>query len=216
MPTARTATNDESVVKQRLSMRLTSSLSDSLPLASGRHTIACGSRATRGITSASTGSTRPWGSISAAEPKSGFLRVPNNSSSSLRLPIRSGAWTSCTTVHPTAVGWWNGRTFRMLNVLDDFNRQVLRIETNTSLPALRVIGVLEQLKEVRGLPNMIRVDNGPEFISHRLDAWCKYHKITLAYIQPGKPTQNAFIERLNGSIRRELLNAYVFRTLDEV
>lgn len=111
---------------------------------------------------------------------------------------------------------WNGRSFRMLNVLDDFNRQVLRIETDTSLPALRVIRVLEQLKEVRGLPNMIRVDNGPEFISHRLDAWCKDHKITLAYIQPGKPTQNAFIERLNGSIRRELLNAYVFRTLDEV
>jgi putative transposase len=111
---------------------------------------------------------------------------------------------------------WNGRTFRMLNVIDDYNRQVLRIETDTSLPAQRVIRVLEQLKEVRGLPNMIRVDNGPEFISHRLDAWCKDHKITLAFIQPGKPTQNAYVERFNGSIRRELLNAYVFRTLDEV
>ncbi len=111
---------------------------------------------------------------------------------------------------------WNGRTFRLLNVIDDFNRQVLRIETDTSLPALRVIRVLEQLKESRGLPEMIRVDNGPEFISHKLDAWCKDHKITLAYIQPGKPTQNAYVERLNGSIRRELLNAYVFRTLDEV
>ena len=111
---------------------------------------------------------------------------------------------------------WNGRTFRMLNVIDDYNRQVLRIETDTSLPTLRVIRVLEQLKEVRGLPNMIRVDNGPEFISHRLDAWCKDHKITLAFIQPGKPTQNAYVERFNGSIRRELLNAYVFRTLNEV
>ena len=63
---------------------------------------------------------------------------------------------------------------------------------------------------------MIRVDNGPEFISHRLDVWCKEHKITLAFIEPGKPTQNAYVERLNGSIRRELLNIYVFRTLDEV
>lgn len=111
---------------------------------------------------------------------------------------------------------WNGRTFRMLNIIDDFNRQVLRIETDTSLPAMRVIRVLEQLEESRGLPQMIRVDNGPEFISHRLDVWCKERKITLAFIQPGQPMQNAFVERLNGSIRRELLNAYVFRTLDEV
>jgi len=111
---------------------------------------------------------------------------------------------------------WNGRTFRMLNIIEDFNRQVLRIETDTSLPAMRVIRVLEQLEESRGLPQMIRVDNGPEFISHRLDVWCKDRKITLAFIQPGQPMQNAFVERLNGSIRRELLNAYVFRTLDEV
>lgn len=111
---------------------------------------------------------------------------------------------------------WDGRTFRMLNVIDDYNRQVLRMEADTSLPSLRVIRVLEQLEESRGLPTMIRVDNGPEFISHKLDAWCKERKITLAYIQPGKPTQNAYVERLNGSIRRELLNAYVFKTLGEV
>ena len=111
---------------------------------------------------------------------------------------------------------WDGRTFRMRNVIDDYNRQVLRIETDTSLPSLRVIRVLEQLGDCYGLPKMIRVDNGPEFVSHKLDTWCKEKKITLAFIQPGKPTQNAYVERLNGSIRRELLNAYVFRTLDEV
>ena len=111
---------------------------------------------------------------------------------------------------------WNGRTFRMLNVIDDYNRQVLWIETDTSLPALRVIRVLENLKDSRGLPNMIRVDNGPEFISRKLDHWCKDNNVTLAFIQPGKPTQNAYVERLNGSIRTELLNAYIFKTLGEV
>jgi len=104
----------------------------------------------------------------------------------------------------------------MLNVIDDYNRQVLWIETDTSLPAQRVIRVLENLKESRGLPEMIRVDNGPEFISRKLDRWCNEHNLTLAFIQPGKPTQNAYVERLNGSIRSELLNAYIFKTLSEV
>lgn len=111
---------------------------------------------------------------------------------------------------------WDGSRFRLLNVIDDYNRQVLRIETDTSLPTLRLIRVLEQLRESRGLPNMIRVDNGPEFISHKLDAYCKQHKVELVFIQPGKPTQNAFIERLNGNLRTELLNAYIFKTINEV
>ena len=71
---------------------------------------------------------------------------------------------------------WNGTRIRLLNIIDDYNRQVLRIETDPSLPAMRVIRVLEQLKESRGLPKMIRVDNGPEFISHKLDAYCKQNK----------------------------------------
>lgn len=111
---------------------------------------------------------------------------------------------------------WDGRKFRLLNVVDDYNREVLAIETDLSLPTLRLIRVLEQLREHRGLPQMIRVDNGPEFISHKLDMWCKENKITLVFIQPGKPTQNAYVERCNGNIRRELLNVYVFKTLDEV
>ena len=111
---------------------------------------------------------------------------------------------------------WDGRKIRLLNVIDDCNREVLWIETDTSLPAKRVIRVMEALKETRGLPQMIRSDNGPEFISHELDSWCKENKITLVFIQPGKPTQNAFVERCNGNIRKELLNAYVFKTLDEV
>ena len=116
---------------------------------------------------------------------------------------------------------WDGKSFRLLNVMDDYNREILAMEADFSIPALRLIRVLEYLKEFRGLPEMIRaaaaaVDNGPEFISHRLEAWCRENKIRLVFIQPGKPMQNAYIERCNGSIRRELLNTYIFKTLAEV
>ena len=111
---------------------------------------------------------------------------------------------------------WDGRRFRLLNIVDDYNREVLHIETDLSLPTVRIIRVLEYLKEFRELPKIIRVDNGPEFISQKLDAWCREHKITLAFIQPGKPMQNGYVERCNGNIRKELLNAYVFTTLNEV
>ncbi len=112
----------------------------------------------------------------------------------------------------------DGRRFRLLNIIDDFNRESLAIEIDTSLPSLRVIRVLERLIAERGCPAIIRCDNGPEFISHLLEAWCNHEsrKITLQFIQPGRPMQNAFIERKNGSIRRELLNAYLFNNLKEV
>jgi putative transposase len=111
---------------------------------------------------------------------------------------------------------WDGRRFRLLNIIDDYNREVLHIESDTSLPTVRLIRVLDYLKQFRGLPQMIRVDNGPEFISHKLDMWCRENKIILAFIQPGKPMQNGFVERCNGNIRKELLNAYVFTSLQEV
>ena len=112
----------------------------------------------------------------------------------------------------------DGRKFRLLNIIDDFNRESLAIEVDTSLPSLRVIRVLERLVLQRGKPANIRCDNGPEFISHKLAEWCsdKTRQITLQFIQPGKPTQNAYIERKNGSMRRELLNAYLFNSLTEV
>lgn len=111
---------------------------------------------------------------------------------------------------------WDGRKFRLLNIIDDYNREILSMEADLSIPALRLIRVLEYLKEFRGLPEMIRVDNGPEFIRQKLEAWCKGNNVRLVFIQPGKPMQNAYIERSNGSIRRELLNAYVFRILNKV
>jgi putative transposase len=110
----------------------------------------------------------------------------------------------------------DGRKFRLFNVIDDFNRESLAIEVDTSLPSLRVIRVLNRIIQQRGKPANLRSDNGPEFISHHLQQWCEDNAITLQYIQPGKPTQNAYIERKNGSIRRELLNAYLFNSLTEV
>jgi putative transposase len=110
----------------------------------------------------------------------------------------------------------DGRRFRLLNIIDDFNRESIAIEVDTSLPALRVIRVLERLIETRQMPHYIRVDNGPEFISDRLQSWCEERKIDLKFIQPGKPMQNGFVERNNGSLRKELLDAYLFYTLNEV
>lgn len=110
----------------------------------------------------------------------------------------------------------SGRKFRVLNLLDDFNREALAIEVDTSFRAERVIRVLEQVSEWRGLPERIRVDNGPEFISSKLGLWCEDKKINLLFIQPGKPSQNAYIERFNGSFRRDVLDAYVFETLSQV
>jgi putative transposase len=87
----------------------------------------------------------------------------------------------------------DGRKFRLLNIIDDFNRESLAIEVDTSLPALRLIRVLERIIEQRGKPACLRTDNGPEFISHKLQEWCENRGIRIAYIQPGKPTQNALL-----------------------
>ena len=111
---------------------------------------------------------------------------------------------------------WSGRRYRLLNVIDEYNREMLDIEIDTSLPARRVIETLERICEWRGKPNTIRLDNGPEFISTRLELWCEQHDIKLDFIRPGKPTENARVERFNGSFRRELLDCYVFGSLSEV
>lgn len=110
----------------------------------------------------------------------------------------------------------DGRTFRTLNVIDDFNREALWIEVDTSLPAERVVRVLEQLLLWRAKPTQIRMDNGPELISQRLESWAKERHIKLLHIQPGKPAQNAYIERFNRTYREEVLDAYLFDTIQEV
>jgi len=110
----------------------------------------------------------------------------------------------------------NGRAFRTLNVIDDYNREALWIEVDTSLPAERVVRVLEQLLLWRDKPTHIRMDNGPELISQRLERWAQAKDIDLLHIQPGKPAQNAYIERFNRTYREDILDAYLFDDLEEV
>lgn len=110
----------------------------------------------------------------------------------------------------------DGRQFRLLNVLDDFNREGLGIEVDFSLPAERVVRSLNQIIEWRGKPLAIRVDNGPEYVSSTLMTWAEKQGITLTYIQPGKPQQNAYVERYNRTVRYEWLDLYIFETIEEV
>jgi len=111
---------------------------------------------------------------------------------------------------------WSGRHFRTFNVNDDFNRESLRIEIDTSLPSTRVIRALNEPVELRAAPRRLRLDNGPEFISAALRQRAQRQGIDLLHIQPGKPTQNAYIERFNRTYRTEVLDRYVFTSLHEV
>ena len=110
----------------------------------------------------------------------------------------------------------DGRSYRLFNVIDDFNREALSIDINLSLPSERVVRALDQIIEWRGKPLTIRSDNGPEYISSTLANWARSQGIKLDYIQPGKPQQNAYIERYNRTVRDDWLNQYLFESIAEV
>lgn len=110
----------------------------------------------------------------------------------------------------------NGRKFRTLNIIDDFNREALAVDAYFSIGSKRVVTVLERVVKEKGKPRMIRVDNGPEFIGSIFSEWCYDNKIELHYIQPGKPNQNGYIERFNRSYRQDVLDIHLFESIDQV
>lgn len=110
----------------------------------------------------------------------------------------------------------SGKRFRTVNVIDDCNREALGIKASVSLPAKRVTEFLDIIASQRGYPLQLRVDNGPENISKEMVIWAKSHGVHIHYIQPGKPAQNAYIERFNRTYREEILNVYLFKNIAQV
>jgi putative transposase len=171
--------------------------------------IGCAIRAMHGITSAYGVFTRRWVYL----PRRTKKRIPKMPKVPLIAPTEANSMWALDFMYDTL---HYGRPFRTLNVIDESNREVLAIEIDISLPAARVVRTLEQLEEIHGLPKAIRLDNGSELRSAVFMGWCEEKGIELQFIQPGKPQQNAFIERFNKTYRHEVLNAYLFENLREV
>ena len=140
-------------------------------------------------------------------------RLPARNRETLEVPAEPNAVWSIDFMHDTL---YVGRRFRTFNVLDEGVREILDIEIDTSLSGERIVRVLDRIKSWRGLPEAIRCDNGPELISRAFMLWCARNNVEIKYIQPGKPNQNAFIERFNRTYREEVLSAYLFADLDQV
>jgi putative transposase len=156
---------------------------------------------------------RVYRQLKLNQPRRTKRRLPKRSSLPVFVPVGPNEVWSADFMSDAL---YHGSRFRTFNIIDDFNREALAIEIDTSLRAERVIRVLDRLKAERDLPHMIRVDNGPEFLAQRLQDWGKANRVLIYYIQPGRPTQNAFIERFNRTYRNEVLNLYLFRSLEEV
>ncbi len=140
-------------------------------------------------------------------------RLPDRIKQPLCVPLQRNETWSMDFMHDSLM---NGRKLRTFNLIDDFNREALTIDIDTSLSGERVARILQRVIEYKGKPKQIRSDNGPEFICNQLTEFLNENKITHTFIQPGKPTQNAYIERFNRTYRKDVLNAYLFETLDEV
>jgi putative transposase len=108
----------------------------------------------------------------------------------------------------------NGRSIKVLSVVDEYTRKCFRIEVDTSINGVRVVRVLTEISQTEGLPEIIIIDNGPEFISKALDAWAYQRGVKLTFIRPGKPVENAYIESFNGRFRDECLNENWFLSLE--
>ncbi|PTA87762.1 IS3 family transposase [Kluyvera sp. Nf5] len=144
--------------------------------------------------------------------RKGKQRLPVRNPAPLATPEAMNQSWSIDFMHDALVC---GRRFRTFNVVDDFNREALAIEIDLNIPAQRVVRVLERIVANRGYPLKMRMDNGPELILLTLAQWAEEHGVMLEFIRPGKPTQDAFIERFNRTYRTEILDFYQFRTLNE-
>ncbi len=146
--------------------------------------------------------------------RKGKKRLPATSRKIIAQPLAPNICWSADFMRDTL---YSGRVYRTFNVVDDYNREILAVEVDTNLPAGRVIRVLDQVAEQRGVyPEKMRLDNGPEFVGAAMAAWAEEHRVSLEFIQPGKPTQNSYIERFNRTYREEVLDLYVFSNLSEV
>jgi len=145
--------------------------------------------------------------------RKGKKRLPSRNPEPLAVPTDANC---CWSIDFMSDALINGQRFRTFNVLDDFNREVLGIDIDTSLPAARVVRVLDQISSWRGYPEKLRMDNGPELISIKLAAWAEENQVKLDFIEPGKPTQNSYVERFNRTYRNEILDFYIFNSLKEV
>lgn len=144
----------------------------------------------------------------------GKRRLPARVKEPLALP---GTLNECWSADFMSDALYSGRRFRTFNVIDDFAREGLDIEIDTSITGERVVRVLERIRLERGAaPKRLRLDNGPEMISEALQEWADKHAVRLQFIQPGRPMQNGFIERFNRSFRNEVLDAYLFEALEDV
>jgi putative transposase len=145
--------------------------------------------------------------------RKGKKRLPARIQEPLLQPIEPNVCWSMDFMSDSLI---SGRRFRILNIIDDYNRELLAMEIGSSLPSKRVIRLLDQLIDFRGNPECIRIDNGPEYTSSDMAQWADTHQIRLKFIKPGKPTQNSYIERFNGTFRKEVLDVYAFTELHEV
>jgi putative transposase len=156
---------------------------------------------------------RVYCSLKLNKRRKGKRRLPTRNPTPLAVPE---TMNECWSGDFMSDALWDGRRFRTLNVIDDFNREGLLIEIDFNLPAPRVVRELDRIAAYRGYPTKLRLDNCLELISLALAEWAEEHGVKLDHIKPGKPMQNGFIERFNRTYRQAVLDMYVFQTLNEV
>lgn len=140
-------------------------------------------------------------------------RLPVREPATLNVPAEANNTWSFDFMSDTI---YSGTRFRVLNIIDEGVREALDIVVDTSITSTRVVRTLEQLKRERGVPQAIRVDNGPEMTSSVFAEWAERNRVRIDYIQPGCPNQNAYIERFNRSYREEVLDPHIFSDLSQV